>query len=76
MSALEVLARRRELVRLSCDLQRMTITTLLDRVERHRAQQWLGGAMRLAAHPWMRPAAIAIVAGAFRRLRRRRPGGA
>ncbi|HET9578274.1 MAG TPA: hypothetical protein VFP44_10635 [Usitatibacter sp.] len=72
MSALEVLARRRELVRMSCDLQRMTIATLLDHAERHPAQLWLGGVMRLAGHPWLRPMAMAIAARALRRLRRRR----
>jgi hypothetical protein len=52
VKALAELSRRRELVLMSCDMQRMTLAARLARVERHRGLAWAAAA--LAAVPIVR----------------------
>jgi predicted membrane-bound mannosyltransferase len=40
VTPLETLDRRRDLVLISCDLQRVTMAVRLERLERHRALAW------------------------------------
>ena len=70
MTRLQVLARRRELVLMSCDMQRMTITRRLERVERRPAHAWLSAIVGLARHRWVRFAALAVVTRALQSSRK------
>jgi hypothetical protein len=48
VTPLEVLARRRELVLMSCDMQRLTVALRLARIERHRGLAWSAALLRAA----------------------------
>ncbi len=76
MTRLQRLARRRELVLMSCDMQRMTIVTRLERAERRPAHALLSTLVGLARHPWVRFAALAMATRALRASRKRLAKGA
>lgn len=48
MTSLDVLARRRDLVVISCDLQRMTLARRLAHIEGHRGLAWAAALLRAA----------------------------
>lgn len=48
MTSLESLAQRRDLVLMSCDMQRMTLERRLARIEGHRGLAWAATLLRAA----------------------------
>lgn len=70
MTELAWLEQRRELVALSCDLQRATLSRRLARVESHPTRAALGFALSVAGRPAALRSLIAVALFAWRALRR------
>lgn len=71
MTEMEVLRRRRELVLLSAQLQRATLTRRLQRIEVNPARVVLGYAAKVASRPVLWKVGSAAVGLAVRAYRRR-----
>ncbi len=71
MTELEVLRRRRELVLLSAELQRATITRRLQKIDVNPARVVLGYAAKVASRPVLWKVGSAAVGLAVRAYRRR-----
>lgn len=67
MTELQILQRRRELVLLSCQMQRVTIARRLDHVQRHPVHTAVGLAASMASVPLAIKAATFFVRRAARR---------
>ena len=68
---LPVLEQRRQLVELSCELQRATITRRLDSIQARPGGALLGTLAALGAKPAVRRIGFAFALMAFRKWRRR-----
>ena len=71
MTELEILQRRRELVLLSCQMQRATIARRLDHVQRHPVHTAVGLAASVASVPLAIRAATFLVGRVARRRAKR-----
>ena len=71
MTELEMLRRRRELVVLSAELQRATITRRLERIDVNPARRLLGAVTAMARRPAALKIGSALLAFAIRTWRRR-----
>ena len=71
MTELELLARRRELVLLSAELQRATFARRLDRIDANPARVALGYAAKMASRPMLWKVGTAAVGLAVRAYRKR-----
>lgn len=72
MSDIALLERRRELVELSADLQRATLSLRLAAIDTRPSRAILGLLAAVGARPGVRRMAFAVVAIVFRAWRRRR----
>ena len=72
MTETEVLRRRRELVILSAELQRATITRRLDRIEGNPARAAIGYAAKVAARPMLLKIGMSAFGFAMRAYRKKR----
>jgi hypothetical protein len=72
MTELAVLEQRRQLVKLSCDLQRATLSRRLAYVDAHPTRAALGIAFAMARRPAALRAMAAMALLAWRALRRAR----
>ena len=72
MSELEILRQRRDLVLLSCDLQRATITRRLGRIERNPVRMALGAVAGAIKRPLVWRFGTTALAFAVRAYRNRR----
>ena len=72
MSELAVLEKRRQLVELSADLQRATISRRLASIEQRPRLAALGTIAALGAHPGVRKLVLATALMAYRAWRRRK----
>jgi len=72
MSELAILERRRQLVELSADLQRATISRRLASIEQRPRLAAFGALAAIGARPAVRKMAIAAVLMAYRAWRRRK----
>ena len=75
MSELDVLQRRKELVLLSCDLQRATLTRRLGRIQRNPVRLALGAAAGAVSRPmvWrLGVSALGFAVKAYRNRSRRK----
>jgi hypothetical protein len=75
MSELEGLARRRELVLLSCDLQRATLTRRLGNIQRNPVRRALGAAAGVVSKPMAWKLGTTAIALIVRRFKRKRSKG-
>ena len=77
VSEMDILRQRRELVLLSCDLQRATLSRRLGRIESNPVRLAMGAVMNAARKPmvWrLGTTAIAFAVRAFRKRSARRRG--
>ena len=72
MAEFAILEKRRQLVELSADLQRATLTRRLASIEQRPAHAMLGMLAAVSARPGVRKLAFAAALMAFRAWRRRR----
>jgi hypothetical protein len=72
MSELAILERRRQLVALSADLQRATLSRRLTAIEQRPRLAAFGLLASIGARPGVRKLAMAVAVMAFRAWRRRR----
>ena len=68
---LAILEQRRQLVELSCDLQRATITRRLDAIQASPGSALLGTLAAIGSKPAIRRIGIGLALMAFRKWRRR-----
>jgi hypothetical protein len=71
MTEVDLLARRRELVLLSAELQRATFARRLDRIDANPARVALGYAAKMASRPMLWKVGTAAVGLAVRAFRKR-----
>lgn len=71
MSEMDILRQRRELVLLSCDLQRATLTRRLDRIQRNPLKVALGAAATAVRRPMVWKLGTTVMAFAVKAYRNR-----